>query len=222
MADMVEPNTVPAGGEGNTNGSAALPSDVTARLARLEEIEGELKRVKDEAAQKRIAAKTERERAEKLAEEQGQFRALADSYKARIAELEPQLGPLEEQAKRWRAHEERERARVKAARESLSPHWQAALDAAGSLEAQQAILQAVDAESAGSRRTPAKAPTGGNPAAGSVDFTMVANDPAALRAAKLADPQGWERHKAGMRRGATVGSTTFALRQQALAAAKRG
>jgi hypothetical protein len=222
VADMVEPNNAPAGGEGNTNGSAALPSDVAARLARLDEIEGELKRVKDEAAQKRIAAKTERERAEKLAEEQGQFKALADSYKARIAELEPQLGPLEEQAKRWRAHEERERQRVKAMRESLPAHWQAALDAAGSLEAQQAILQAVDAESASGKRTPAKAPPGGNPAAGAVDFAMVANDPAALKAAKLADPQGWERVKAGMRRVAGVGNTTFAMRQQALAAAKRG
>jgi hypothetical protein len=217
---MVEPNNAPAGGEGNTNGSAALPSDVAARLARLDEIEGELKRVKDEAAQKRIAAKTERERAEKLAEEQGQFKALADSYKARIAELEPQLGPLQEQAQRWRAHEERERARVKTTRESLPPHWQAALDAAGSLEAQQAILQAVDAESAGSKRTPAKAPPGGNPAAGSVDFASL--DPAALKAAKLADPEGWERVKAGMRRFTGGASTTFAMRQQAQAAAKRG
>lgn len=222
MADMVEPTTAPAGGEGNTNGSAALPGDVAARLARLDEIEGELKRVKDEAAQKRIAAKQERERAEKLAEEQQNFKVLADSLKARIAELEPQLGPLEEQAKRWRAHEERERARVKATRETLPQHWQAALDAAGSLEAQQAVLQAIEAESAGGKRTPAKAPPGGNPAAGAVDFAQVANDPAALKAAKIADPSGWERFKASMRRGSSAANTTFAMRREAMAAAKRG
>lgn len=222
MADMVEPNNAPAGGEGNTNGSAALPGDVAARLARLDEIEGELKRVKDEAAQKRIAAKQERERAEKLAEEQQNFKVLADSLKARIAELEPQLGPLEEQAKRWRAHEERERQRVKAMRESLPPHWQAALDAAGSLEAQQAVLQAIEAESASGKRTPAKAPPGGAPAAGAVDFAQVASDPAALKAAKLADPSGWERFKASMRRGPAAANTTFAMRREAMAAAKRG
>ena len=223
MSDSVEQSQAPGSAAGNTNGSAALPADVMAKLQRLDEVEAKLRTVSDEAAQRRIAAKTERERAEKLAEEQGQFKALADSLKARIAELEPQLGPLEEQAKRWRAHEERERARVKATRESLPPHWQAALDAAGSLEAQQAILQAVDAESAGSRRTPARAPPGGNPAAGSVDFAGLANDPAALKAAKLADPEGWERVKAGMRRFTGGASTTFAMRQQAMAAAaKRG
>lgn len=221
MSDVVEQSQAPGSAAGNTNGSAALPADVMAKLQRLDEVEAKLRSVSDEAAQRRIAAKQERERAEKLAEEQGQFKALADSYKARIAELEPQLGPLEEQAKRWRAHEERERARIKATRESLPPHWQAALDAAGSLEAQQAILQAVDAERGSGKRTPANPPPGGNPAAGGVDFAMVANDPAALKAAKLADPDGWERIKNGMRKMTSVGQTTFAARQQ-MAAAKRG
>lgn len=222
VSDVVEQSQAPGSAAGNTNGSAALPADVMAKLQRLDEVEAKLRSVSDEAAQRRIAAKQERERAEKLAEEQGQFKALADSYKARIAELEPQLGPLEEQAKRWRAHEERERQRIRATRETLPAHWQAALDAAGSLEAQQAVLQAIEQESAGSKRTPAKAPPGGNPAAGSVDFASLANDPAALKAAKLADPEGWERIKAGMRRFTGGANTTFAMRQQAMAAAKRG
>lgn len=222
MSDGVEQSQAPASGAGNTSGSAALPADVMARLQRLDEVEQKLRAVTDEAAQRRVAAKQERERAEKLAEEQGQFKALADSYKARIAELEPQLGPLEEQAKRWRAHEERERQRIKATRESLPPHWQAALDAAGSLEAQQAVLAAIDSERATNKRTPASPPPGGNPAAGAVDFAQVANDPAALRAAKVADPSGWERFKASMRRGSSAATTTFALRQEMAAASKRG
>lgn len=218
---MVESNNNADGGAVSNTGSAALPADVQARLARLDEVEKKLQQVTDEAAQRRIAAKTERERAEKLAEEQGQFKALADSLKARLAELEPQVGPLEEEAKRWRAHQSREQERIKAMRASLPAHWQAALDAAGSLEAQQAVLQAIDAETAGSKRTPAKAPPGGNPAAGAVDFSQVANDPAALRAAKEADPSGWERFKLAMRRTTGVGETTFARRQAMLASANR-
>ncbi|MFZ9959220.1 MAG: hypothetical protein ACO3GP_02415 [Candidatus Limnocylindrus sp.] len=222
MVDMVEQNNNADGGAVSNTGSAALPADVAARLARLDEVEKKLAQVTDEAAQRRIAAKQERERAEKLAEEQGQFKALADSYKARIAELEPQLGPLEEQAKRWQAFENRERQRIQSMRASLPAHWQAALDAAGSLEAQQAVLQAIDAENASGKRSPAKAPPGGNPAAGAVDFSQVANDPAALRAAKEADPTGWERFKLAMRRTTGVGETTFARRQAMLAGAKRG
>lgn len=222
MSDGVEQSQAPASGAGNTSGSAALPADVMAKLQRLDEVEAKLRAVTDEAAQRRVAAKQERERAEKLAEEQGQYKALADSFKARIAELEPQLGPLEEQAKRWRAHEERERQRIKATRESLPPHWQAALDAAGSLEAQQAVLAAIDSERATNKRTPASPPPGGNPAAGAVDFAAVANDPAALRAAKIADPKGWEGFKASMRRGSAAVATTFALRQEMAAAQKRG
>lgn len=223
MSDVVEQVAAGGGAASNTNGGAALPADVMARLARLDEVEAKLRSVTDEAAQRRVAAKQERERAEKLAEEQGQYKALADSLKARIAELEPQLGPLEEQAKRWRAHEEREKQRIKMMREQLPPHWQAALEAAGSLEAQQAVLAAIENERAVTKRTPANPPPGGNPAAGGVDFSAVANDPAALRAAKLADPEGWERVKAGMKRMVGVGDTTFARRQQMLASAgKRG
>lgn len=223
MSDGVEQSQAPASGVGNTNGSAALPADVMARLQRLDEVEAKLRAVTDEAAQRRVAAKQERERAEKLAEEQGQFKALADSYKARIAELEPQLGPLQQQAERWRAYEQAETARLKAAREQLPAHWQAAIDAAGSLDGQQAILRAYEAERASGKRTPANPPPGGNPAAGGVDFGQVAGDPSALRAAKIADPSGWERFKASMRRTSSGTNTTFAMRQEALAAAaKRG
>lgn len=222
MSDMVEQSQAPVSGAGETKGSPALPADVMARLQRLDEVEAKLRAVSDEAAQRRIAAKTERERAERLAEEQGQFKALADSYKARIAELEPQLGPLQQQAERWRAYEQAEAQRLKAAREQLPAHWQAAIDAAGSLDGQQAILRAFEAERAGNRRTPANPPPGGNPAAGGVDFAQVANDPGALRAAKIADPSGWERFKSSMRRTTSGTSTTFAMRQEAMAAAKRG
>jgi|GEM_PF-4105344 len=223
MSDVVEQVAAGGGAASNTNGSAALPADVMARLARLDEVEAKLRSVTDEAAQRRVAAKQERERAERLAEEQQNYKVLADSLKARIAELEPQLGPLEEQARRWRAHEEREKQRIKTMREQLPPHWQAALEAAGSLEAQQAVLTAIENERATTKRTPASPPPGGNPAHGSVDFAQVANDPAALRAAKEADPTGWERFKLGMRRTVGVGDTTFARRQQMLASAtKRG
>ena len=164
------------------------PSDISARL---EALEKENKALRDESAAKRVKAREATLAAEKAAEEQGQHKALAESLKQRIGELEP----LEAHAKAWLAHLEREQARLAKVREGLPGHWQTALDASPTLDGKQAILAAYEAEkaSAPAGKQPAKAPPLGNPPGGaSTDWTAVASDPRALREAKDRDPTGWQ------------------------------
>lgn len=166
-----------------------VPEDYRARF---EAADKEIKALREEAASRRVKAKEATAAAEKAAEEQGQYKALADSLKARVGELEP----LEADAKQWRAHVERESQRLAKVREGLPAHWQAALDASPSLDGKQAILSAYESEraaGAGNSKQPAKAPAPGNPpgAAASHDWQALAANPAALKEAKARDPQGW-------------------------------
>src|SRR5688572_32710146 len=78
-----------------TTTTSTPPSvDYAAELARAQK---EIADLRKEAASHRTARNEARSAADKAAEEQGQFKALADSYKARIAELEG----LEAPAQQW-------------------------------------------------------------------------------------------------------------------------
>lgn len=173
-------------------------------------LKAEIAALRKEAASHRVRARDERTAAEKAAEEQGQFKALAEARAARVKELEA----LEPVAKRWQEHEQREVARIQALRESLDAHWQVALDAAPSLEGKQAILAAIDAAKG---RAPPKPPVNGAApgAPASTDWSSVMGDPTAFREAKARDPQGWAAHRAGLI-GSAKPLTHFERLQQAL------
>lgn len=199
--------------EHKTDAAPAASVDIAARLELLEK---ENKALRDESASKRVKAREATLAAEKLAEEQGQHKALAESLKQRIGELEP----LEGDAKAWRAHLERETARLAKVREGLPGHWQQALDASPTLDGKQAILSAYEAERATSTqgKTPAKAPMPGNPpGAASTDWSQVASDPKALREAKERDPSGWSAFVQSVSGGGARILTSFERRQQAQA-----
>lgn len=203
--------------EAKKDAASAVPTDV---LARLEALEKENKSLRDESASRRVKAKEAQAAAEKAAEEQGQYKALADSLKQRLGELEP----LEAQAKAWQAHEKREAERFAKVRETLPTHWQQALDASPSLDGKQAILSAYEAEraSASPGKQPAKAPAPGNPpGAASTDWTQLANDPQALREAKTRDPEGWRGFVQKLSGGNGRVLTTFERRQQFAASQKK-
>lgn len=203
-------NTTPA----ETAAPSTGGSDLAARLAKLE---AENNKLRDESAQRRIKAKEEGEKAAKALEEQGQFKALAETLKARLAELEP----LEGDAKQWRSFVQQESQRIDAQKASLPPHWQAALDGAGSLDGKRAVLAAYEAER-GTKKQPAAPPPGGAaPAPAGADFAALASDPAALRQAKQADPAGWSRFVAGLVGRGRSSTTTLGARAQAQAANKR-
>jgi hypothetical protein len=216
----VDPNatkTEPAKTEQKIDAAPGVPADLTARLAALE---NENKSLRDESAAKRVKARDATLAAEKLAEEQGQHKALAESLKQRIGELEP----LENDAKAWRAHLERETARLAKVREGLPAHWQAAIDASPTVDGKQAILSAYEAERASSApqgKQPAKAPAPGNPpGSASTDWAQLASDATALREAKQRDPTGWDGFvQKATGAGARV-LTSFERRQAAQAAKK--
>jgi hypothetical protein len=190
-----------------TQASTTPAASVTIDVSELAAIRKELEDVRREAASRRVKAKeAEAERAKAL-EEQGQFKALAESLKARVSELEP----LEALAKRWQDFEAAEGKRIAQAKESLPPHWQAALDAAANLDGKQAILRAYDAERSSTKPAPPPAPAGGAPAAPTArerDWSAVAHDRGALRKAIAEDPEGWEKFSQGMTT-ATRPVTTF-------------
>ena len=215
---MTDTNNAAAGGASDSTNATetAAPStganDFAARLAKLE---SENSRLRDEAAQRRLKAKEEAANAQKALEEQGEFKALADSYKMRITELEADA----EDAKAWRSYRDAESKRIEEMKASLPPHWQAALDATSSLDGRRAILSAYEAERGAKTRTPAAPPPGSAapPAAGGTDFAALSNDPDALRRAKNADPAGWERFKLSLVGRGQSQNTTFAMRQRAMA-----
>lgn len=216
----MDPSTETQQQETTTTESKApgVPAEV---LSRLEALEKENKALRDESASKRVKAREAQLAAEKAAEEQGQHKALAESLKQRLAELEP----LEGDAKAWRAHLEREQERLAKVRETLPQHWQAAFDASTSLEGKQKLLAAYEADRSTSVQTkqPAKAPGAGNPpGAASTDWQqLAASDPAALREAKVRDPQGWAAFTQKLMGGGAKVLTTFERRQQAMAANKK-
>lgn len=202
--------------EQKTDAAPGVPADLAARLDQLEK---ENKALRDESAAKRVKAREATLAAEKLAEEQGQHKALAESLKQRIGELEP----LENDAKAWRAHLERESARLAKVREGLPVHWQQALDASPSLDGKQAILSAYEAERATSPtgKQPARAPVPGNPpGAASTDWAQIASDPKALREAKERDPSGWSTFVSKVSGGGARILTSFERRQMAQKAGK--
>lgn len=197
------PATPPAGSD-----------DVASLRSRLERTEAELTKTRQEAAAHRVAKNEQRTAAEKAAEEQGQYKALAESLKARVAELEP----LEGSAKQWREYEARETTRLAKARDGLEPHWQAAIDAQPTIAGKQAILDGITASRGAGTTTPApptKAPPSGAPggAPAAVDWQAVSNDQSQLQAAIARDPQGWQAYKAQLR-GPARPLTTYERMQQ--------
>jgi hypothetical protein len=188
--------------------TAAQAPSVTDLQAELARAQAEAKKLRDEAASHRVRANEQRSAAEKALEEQGQFKALAEERARRLAELESLEGP----AKRWAEHEKRETERLAKAREALSPEWQAALDAAPSLEGKQAILAALDKAKPAA---PQRAPVGGGPPAGPAaadeDWFSLADSPNDLRAAIARNPTGWQRFQQEQLAGPSKQPTTFQL-----------
>lgn len=189
-----------------STGAAAPTVDYAAEIARRD---SEIASLRKESASSRVAKNEARTTAEKLAEEQGQFKALAESYKARIAELEPYEGP----AKSWAAHEKRELERVTAARAQLAPEAQAALDAVPTLEGKLAVLNVLSKGAPMQRPAPEKPPIPGGapPAPNGTDWTSFSSE-AELKAAKQRDPAGWKQFLESQGSGAR--SLTYIERMQ--------
>lgn len=199
-----------------TTAAPTVPAEIVARLTAYE---AEVKALREESAGRRVKAKEATAAAEKLAEEQGQFKALAESLKSRVAELEP----LQTDAQQWRDHLARETSRLAKVREGLPVHWQSALDASPSVDGKQAILAAYEAEQAARQpagREAAKPPSSGAPPGATVttDWEALASNPVALRDAKARDPSGWQTFVARLRGSAGRPQTT---QERRLALAKK-
>ena len=230
MADPVSADGNNQGGVQATQPTTNTPSapapgneDAAALRAELARKDAELTKVRAEAASHCVKGNEARSAADKAAEANGEFKALAESRAARIAELEGHAP----HAQKWREHEERETARITTVRASLEPHWQAALDAAPSLEGKQAVLTAIEAARGTQKPPPGKPPVqGGAPGApAATDWNEVIHDQAALRAAKARDPVGFANFLATHDGSADRKPTTHELmqaRRTAKAARKPG
>lgn len=130
-----------------------------------------------EAAAQRHAKKEALAKAEAAARESGEFKTLAEQLKARVAELEPLVGP----AAKYTEYEARKIAEFKKVRDEMSEPFQEALDAAPTLEAQRAVIRAFRATSnqptvqQKQQFTPPKSPT---PAGPQPDFARAMQDEA--------------------------------------------
>lgn len=195
----------------STAPASTSSDDLSALRTRLERTEAELEKTRKEAAGRRVAAN-------KAAEENGEYKALAENLKARVAELEP-LEPL---AKRWAAHEQRELERLNAARAGLPPEAQAALDAVPTLEGKQAILNLLGSKGGPAQRPPPEKPPipgGAPPPPNGTDWTSFSTS-AELEAAKQRDPAGWKTYLESQ--GGTSRSLTFIERMQQRASKQAG
>lgn len=165
-------------------GAASEPStpsvDVQAILAQNEALVSEVRKVRDEAAKRRVEKNeaTERARLEAEANQQhavayGEAKKQLEAQKARIAELEA-LAP---KAERYTAWEQRQAEAVKAKAAALPEHFKRLLDGQASIEGKLDVIAAYDATvSQQAGRTPEHpAPSHGAPAApeGSIDWSSL-------------------------------------------------
>ncbi len=137
------PDTTNEAAEGGAN-------DMAAQLAQLkadnERMAADLSKVRDEAAKRRVAKREADEARARALQEQGEFKALAETQQAQIDEYKAAIADLEglrEKAASYDAWEKRELESIEAAKANLPEPAQVALDAAGSLAAKRAFLDAL-------------------------------------------------------------------------------
>lgn len=187
QAQSNEPAQVDPVVNADASASANDTNQLKAQLAELQEqirLQDELKKkANDDAAKQRIKARQE---AEAKGEHQ---RALElrtqelEEKQKRLAELEV----LEPDAKKWREHLANEAKRIDAEKATLAPHWQQAIDAAPTVEAKRAILNAISNEQPASRPKPG---VPANPAAPSNVVDLKSMTPKQFEEQLRSDPKG--------------------------------
>lgn len=180
-----DPANVEDGSSGQDPAGASVgaqaSNDMAARVAQLEQEiqkrDAELSKVRNEAADRRVALRKEEEARQAALLEQGEYKALAESQAKQIEEYKAATEAMESlkvKAAAFDAWEARELESIEAQKAGLPPEAQAALDAAGSLTAKRAFLDALNVTKGPGSRVTASAGAG---AAGSprreVDFASL-------------------------------------------------
>ena len=100
-----------------------------------------ISRLNEENKKHRLRAKEEAAQRDAALNENGQFKALAESLKARLEEIESGLPELQQKAALFDEYRQKESERVEKEIQTVPEHWREVLTAAPDLETKARILQ---------------------------------------------------------------------------------
>ena len=135
---MPEENTTAE--EQPQNESAPAPED-NGQSHEITAMREHIGRLNEENKKHRLRAKEEATQRDAALNENGQFKALAESLKARLKEIESDLPELQHKAALFDDYRQKESERVEKEIQAAPEHWREVLTAAPDLETKARILQ---------------------------------------------------------------------------------
>jgi len=187
MTEKADEGAKPVAIEGDVERDVQPEDELHAKLRGLEKRIGELNK---ENAKHRHRYKDEVAAREEAMQEQGQYKALAESLKERLADVEGKMPSLEDRAQRWETHQEAESKRIDAAVDRLPDEWKLVVAGTPDLATKANIIRALQQQK--SPALPA-VPAASSPASNGAEPDVLTMSAGELRAYQERNPEGWKK-----------------------------